>query len=152
MLEKLKAGREGDDRGWDVWMASPTQCTWVWASSGRWWWTGKRGVLQPMGSQRVRHDWATEQQHIMLVNWFISLHFHTFFSLFINMFLSVPGGLFLKFKNHFVKIWKITQIWVEIVYTHKLGELVVLKYYSARQKHSKSQFFSLLLWTLSKYL
>ena len=57
--ERLKAGGEGDNRGWDGWMASPTQCTWVWASSGRWWRTGKPGMLQFMGSQRVRHDWTT---------------------------------------------------------------------------------------------
>ena len=57
--ERLKAGGEGDDRGWDGWMASPTQWTWVWASSGSWWWTGKPGMLQSMGSQRVRHNWAT---------------------------------------------------------------------------------------------
>ena len=55
----LKA-REGDDRGWDGWMASLTGRTWVWTSSGRWWWTGKPGVLQSMGSQRVGQDWATE--------------------------------------------------------------------------------------------
>ena len=47
-------------RGWDGWMASPTQWTWVWARSGSWWWTGKPGVLQSMGLQRVRHDWVTE--------------------------------------------------------------------------------------------
>ena len=58
--EWLKAGGEGDDRGWDGWMASPTQWTWIWISSGSWWWTGKPGVLQFMGLQRVRHDWATE--------------------------------------------------------------------------------------------
>ena len=46
--------------GWDGWMASPTQWTWVWASSRSWWWTGKPGVLQSMGLQRVRHDWVTE--------------------------------------------------------------------------------------------
>ena len=57
--ERLKA-REGDDRGWDSWMASLTRWTWVWASPGRWWWTGKPGVLQSMGSQRVKHDWGTE--------------------------------------------------------------------------------------------
>ena len=60
--ERLKAGGEGDKRGWDGWMASPTRWTWVWASSGRWWRTGKPGVLQSMGWQRVTHDWATEQQ------------------------------------------------------------------------------------------
>ena len=58
--ERLKAGGEGDDRIWDGWMASLTLWTWVWVSSGNWWWTGKPGVLQSMGSQRVRHDWATE--------------------------------------------------------------------------------------------
>ena len=58
--ERLKAGGEGDDRGWDGWMASLTQWTWVWVNSRSWWWAGKPGVLQSMGSQRVRHD-TTEQ-------------------------------------------------------------------------------------------
>ena len=58
--ERLKAGGEGGESGWDGWMASPNQCTWVWASSRRWWGTGKPGVLQSMGLQRVHHDWATE--------------------------------------------------------------------------------------------
>ena len=58
--ERLKAGGEGDDRGWDGWMASTTQWTWVWVNSGNWWWTGRPGVLQSMGSQRVGHDWVTE--------------------------------------------------------------------------------------------
>ena len=58
--EKLRAGGEGDDRGWDSWMASLTGWTWVWASCGSWWWIGKPGVLQFMGWQRVRHDWVTE--------------------------------------------------------------------------------------------
>ena len=58
--ERLKAGGEGDDRGWDGWMASTTQWTWVWVNSGSWWWTGRPGVLQSMGLQRVRQDWATE--------------------------------------------------------------------------------------------
>ena len=60
--ERLKAGGDGDDRGWDGWMASPTQWTWVWASSGSWWWTGKPGVLHCMRLQRVRHNPVTEQQ------------------------------------------------------------------------------------------
>ena len=50
----------GKDRGWDGWMTSLTWWTWVWGSSGSWWWTGKPGVLQSMGLQRVGHDWATE--------------------------------------------------------------------------------------------
>ena len=60
MLGKIEGRREGNDRGWDGWMASPTQWTWVWVNSRSWWWTGSPGVLQSMGSQRVRHDWATE--------------------------------------------------------------------------------------------
>ena len=60
--ERLRAGGEGGDRGWDGRMASLAQCTWVWASSGRQWRTGKPGVLQSMGSQRVGHDWAPERQ------------------------------------------------------------------------------------------
>ena len=59
--ERLRGGGEGDDRGWDDWMASPTQWTWVGANSGWWWRTGKSGVLQSMGSQRVRHNFVTEQ-------------------------------------------------------------------------------------------
>ena len=58
--ERLKAGAEGNDRGWDGWMASLSEWTWVWESSGKWWRTGKPGVVQSMGSQRVRHDWVTE--------------------------------------------------------------------------------------------
>ena len=65
--ERLKAGGEGDDRAWGVWMASLTWCTWVWASSGSWWWRGKPCVLQSMGLQRVGHHWVTE------LNW--SQHF-----------------------------------------------------------------------------
>ena len=65
--ERLKAGGEGDDRGWDGWMASPTQWTWVWVNSGSWWWTGRPGVLQSMGSQRVGHDWVTE------LNWYSTM-------------------------------------------------------------------------------
>ena len=55
-----KAGGEGDDRGWDGWMTSLTQWTWVWVNSRSWWWTGRPGVLRFMGSQRVGHNWATE--------------------------------------------------------------------------------------------
>ena len=58
--EGLVAGGEGDDRGWDGWMASWTRWTWVWVNSIRWWWTGRPGVLQLMGSPRVGHNWATE--------------------------------------------------------------------------------------------
>ena len=58
--ERLRAGGKGDDRGWDGWMASPTRCTRVWVNSWSCWWTERSGVLHSMGSQRVRHYWATE--------------------------------------------------------------------------------------------
>ena len=58
--ERLKAGGEVDNRGWDGWMVSPTQRTWIWARSGSWWRTWKPGMLQSMGSQRVRQIWVTE--------------------------------------------------------------------------------------------
>ena len=58
--EILKAGREGDNRGWNGWMSLLTRWTWVWASLWSWWWTGKTGVLQSVVSQRVGRDWASE--------------------------------------------------------------------------------------------
>ena len=58
--EGLGAGGEGDDRGWDGWMASLTRWTWVWVNSSSWWWAGRPGVLLSMGLQRVGHDWVTE--------------------------------------------------------------------------------------------
>ena len=57
--ERLKAGGEGDYRRWDGWMASLIQWTWVCVNSGSWWWTGRPGMLQSMGLQRVGHDWVT---------------------------------------------------------------------------------------------
>ena len=65
--ERLRAGGEGDDRGWDGWLASLTQWTWVWVDSGSWWWTGMPGVLRFMGSQRVGHDWVTELIHSLRI-------------------------------------------------------------------------------------
>ena len=69
--ERLKMRGERDDRGWDGWMASPTQWTWVWVNSGNWWWTGRPGVLQSMVLQRVGHNWATQ------LNW-TELNNHVF--------------------------------------------------------------------------
>ena len=74
VLKRLKAEGEGDNKGWDGWMASLMWWTWVWVGSGSWWWTGKPGVLQSMELQRVRHDWATElnwavySYHLFLVS------------------------------------------------------------------------------------
>ena len=62
---RFRAGGQRDDRGWDCWMVSPTQWTWVWVDSRSWWWTGRPGVLQFMGSKGVGHDWATE------LNWWL---------------------------------------------------------------------------------
>ena len=72
MLGGMGAGGEGDGRGWDGWMASPTRCTWVQVNSGSRWWTGRPGVLQFVGSQRVRHDWVTElnwRSYIILLDY-----------------------------------------------------------------------------------
>ena len=65
---RLEVGGEGDYRRWDGWMASVTQWTWVWVSSRSWWWTGRPGMLQSMGSQRVGHDWATELNWIKITH------------------------------------------------------------------------------------
>ena len=108
--EGLGAGGEGDDRGWDGWMASRTRWTWVWVSSGRWWWTGRPGVLWFMGSQRVGHDRATE------LNWTLYsthasascflkpllFHFNTFSSYLISKPNSdIPGDLrWFNFVSH----------------------------------------------------
>jgi len=76
--EGLGAG-EGDDRGWDGWMASLTWWTWVWVNSGSWWWTGRPGVLQFMESERVGHDWATE------LNWTRCQHTWNYIKVWLNI-------------------------------------------------------------------
>ena len=108
--EKWKAGGEGDDRGQDGWMASPTQWIWVWASSRRWWRTEKPGMLQSMGLQRVRHDWVTEHiisstnsKHTVCLLWtwyymfiFICSHSHSM------RYLYFP---ILQMKTH--RLWEV---------------------------------------------
>ena len=74
--EGLGTGGEGDYRGWDGWMASPTRWTWVWVNSGSWWWAGRPGVLRFMGLQRVRYHWATELNCIYICD--LSLRFFFF--------------------------------------------------------------------------
>ena len=64
--EGLGAGGEGDDRGWDGWMASPTRWTWVWVNSGSWWWTGRPGVLRFMGLQS--QAWLSDWTELMCLN------------------------------------------------------------------------------------
>ena len=69
MLGGIGEGGEGDDRGWDGWMASPMQWTWVWLKSRSWWWPGRPGMLRFMGLQRVGHDWVTELNWTELRGW-----------------------------------------------------------------------------------
>ena len=84
--ERLRAGGEGDDRGWDGWMASLTQWTWVWVNSGSWWWTGRPGLFRFMGSQRVGHDWTAE------LNWteFVFINIWTYLATH-GILVSWPG-------------------------------------------------------------
>ena len=86
--EQLKAGGEGHDKGWDSWMALLTQWTWVWVNSTSWWWTGRPGMLQSTGSQRVRHDWVTELKSLKNV--------------YSNQLLILTECLFIDFSEVFV--------------------------------------------------
>ena len=65
--EGLRAEGEENIKGWDGWMASPMQWTQTWANFGRWWGTERTGMLQSMGSQRIRHNWATKQHHNIVI-------------------------------------------------------------------------------------
>ena len=95
VLGRIGGRGEGDNRGWDGWMASPTQWTWVWVDSRSWWWTGRLGMLWFMGSQRVGHDWATK------LNWteIFPLSFKsTYPNFYIN--LKVPNPYHFQNKIH----------------------------------------------------
>ena len=89
---------KGTTRGWDGWMASRTWWMWVWVNSGRWWWTGRPGVLRFMGSQRVGHDSVTE------LNWteFLSYSFHLLFRL--SSYSSILSIFFVRALNILTKI------------------------------------------------
>ena len=79
VLGKIEGRRRRGDKGWDSWMASPTRWTWVWANSGSWWWTGKPGMLQSMGLQRVGHterlnwtaQWVSGGGEIFVISFFV---------------------------------------------------------------------------------
>ena len=86
MLGKIEGRRRNDNEGWDGWMASQTQWTWVWFNSGSWWWTGRPGMLQSMGSQRVGHDWATE------LDWYTILLYIYIYLIFLSFFILLVGG------------------------------------------------------------
>ena len=82
--ERLRAGGEGNNRGWDGWMTSPIQWTWVWVDSRGWWWTGRPGVLRSMGSQRLGHNWVTElnwqyvRDYFIIIWWMFFNHLNIF--------------------------------------------------------------------------
>ena len=118
--EGLGAGGEGDDRGWDGWMVSPTRWTWVWVNNGGWWWRGRPGVLQFMGLQRVRHDWATKWTELNLSLW--------------SSDMAKPGvgegcqwrGIYgpdLTWSQVFCLFWFILLGWLVYIKRHKAGAL-----------------------------
>ena len=94
-------------------MASPTQWTWVWVSSGSWWWTGKPGVLQSMRSQRVGHDWATELNWIHWMSIFI-IYFNIGLTGFFKILFSGQGSIFIVssyVKYFWIKSWTLLAIY-----------------------------------------
>ena len=104
--EGLGARGEGDDRGWDGWKASRTRWTWVWVNSGSWWWTGRPGVLQFVGSQRVGHDWVTElnwkSQFLTCIYCILILkRYHNTLRLLFQYFLSCNGA----YKKSLLQVW-----------------------------------------------
>jgi len=114
-LERLKVGGEGDDRGWDGWMASLPQWTWVWVNSASWWWTGKLVVLQSMGSQRVRDDWATELNWTVLI---CQLPFNTTGkSCIIFLFISQYFFVCLFWVYRKIHFWDVVSLkWIELYF------------------------------------
>ena len=88
--ERLKAGGEGDDTGWDGWMAPLTQWTWVWVSSGSWWWTERPHVQQSMRLQSVVHNWATELNW-RTAKWVPSMWFKAFLYSYLTTFIQYSG-------------------------------------------------------------
>ena len=115
MLQGLGAGGERDNRRWGGWMASRTRCTWVWVNSGSWWWTGRPGVLQFMGSQRVGHDWATK------LNW-KRISFVFFFQFI--YWLETVKKLFIFIHKNSIAITLKWMAVIETSLTHKLFSLV----------------------------
>ena len=108
--ERLMVGGDGDDRGWYGWMASLTQWTWVWVNSGSWWWTGRPGMLQSMGSQRVGHSWATELNWPLYYNWDQTLSPLCLLAFCISSFLICHFMFFVHFSIRLV-IFFLTDFW-----------------------------------------
>ena len=120
--EGLGAGGEGDDRGWDGWMASLTRWTWVWVSSGSWWWTGRPGMLWFMGSQSWTwlSDWTEQNWYWNILNhcsyWnltlFLSIYVRwLYFFKVLMIFLENVKGLDLsEYANYWsILCWRIVQ-------------------------------------------
>ena len=120
MLEKIEGRRR---RGWDGWVASSTQWTWVWVDSGSWWWTRRPGMLQFMGSQRVGHDWATE------LNW----DNHNFFF----PWLCVCWGIWKFLPILFSYFIQIMRIIVKYTLVHKLEDIKPRTWLNYGQKKKK---------------
>ena len=112
--EGLGAGGEGDDRGWDGWMASLTRWTWIWVNSGNLWWIGRSGVLRFMGSQRVGHDWATELNWMDIVIFWLYYSFLVLFYFSVSIYLGAILDFFvaLVVKNH-LPMEEMQEIWVQ---------------------------------------
>ena len=87
--ERLGAGVEGDDRGWDGWMASLTRWMWVCVNSGSWWWTGRPGMLWFMGLQRVGQDWVTDLIWYIYIFFFNLVHIKVFSQFLYDFFLTL---------------------------------------------------------------
>jgi len=112
--ERLKAGGEGDDRRWDGWMVSLIQRTWIWISSGSWWWTGRPGVLQSMESQRVEHNWVTELmtddikyiwKHVKIIYFFKKMESGYKNDILCSQLVQVPSSLVVKIPPAMQETW-----------------------------------------------
>ena len=117
-----REGGKGDDRGWDGWMASRTQWTWVWVNCGSWWWTGRPGMLRFVGLQRVGHDWVTELNWTKLMHgyrravWKILLVMEMFWILTATIPTSLLSYCSIVLEN-VTTGWKVAQVTWAIIFT-----------------------------------
>ena len=115
--DRLNAGGEGDNRGWDGWMASLTRWTWVWISSGTWWWTGKCDVLQSVGSQSW--TWLSNWTELIYFT-YGNVSFHVTFSIHLTLSSPLPMSisLFSMFLHCCLANKFISTIFLDSLYTH----------------------------------
>ena len=131
--EGLGTGGEGDERGWDGWMASLTQWTWVWVNSRSWWWTGRPGVLWFMGSQRVGHNWETDLIWPDLVKYEFEVFIYYF--LLTNWYAALtPDTQNISVVEHHCHFWFYNFILMIIIYfTHRSmrwqGQVLLFPFY-----------------------